>query len=155
MCGWAASCLTYSPHILLLCFQNTKISAGERSGPFQSQNTCLASISKVLFYYFQTQLNWNNKYFKKRNINPLIHTHHTHTHTRPQTHTHTHTHTHTLLQIMERILHCSYLNLNPIRLCYVCCYVMYYQYICYNNKFQLPQGHISFLWLLPIMILNL
>ena len=95
MCGWAASCLTYSPHILLLCFQNTKISAGERSGPFQSQNTCLASISKVLFYYFQTQLNWNNKYFKKRNINPLIHTHHTHTHTHTHTHAHKHTHTHT------------------------------------------------------------
>ena len=152
MCGWAASCLTYSPHILLLCFQNTKISAGERSGPFQSQNTCLASISKVLFYYFQTQLNWNDKYFEKRNMNPLTQTHTlTHKHKHKHTHTHTHTRTQTLLQIMERTLHC--LNFTPISLCYVC-YVMYYQCIFYNNQLQLTQGLITFLWLFSFLILN-
>ena len=100
---WAASCLTNSPHIYgYYVSEGTKISAGYRSGPFQSQNTCLASIPKVLFYYFQKYLNWNDKYFKKRNMNPLTQTHthmHTHkhinTHTYIHTNTHTHTHTHT------------------------------------------------------------
>ena len=134
---WAASCLTYSPHIYgYYVSKGTKISAGYRSGPFQSQNTCVASIPKVLFYYFQKYLNRNDKYFKKRNMNPLTQTHthmhthkdiNTHTYIHTNTHTHTHTHTHIYLQIMERTLHCSYLNLIPISLCYVC-YVMYYYY---------------------------
>ena len=94
---WAASCLTYSPHIYgYYVSEGTKISAGYRSGPFQSQNTCLASIPKVLFYYFQKYLNWNDKYFKKRNMNPLTQTHtHMHTHKHINTHTYIHTNTHT------------------------------------------------------------
>ena len=87
---WLGSSLTYRTHIFSCGSQDTKILAGERSGPFQSQNietgmywqqTYVASVLKVLFSEI---VKLEGRIFQEKKWESFERQTHTHIHTQTQ-----------------------------------------------------------------------